>query len=278
MNQFGGQKGSMGGGVSCQKCEAMLQDALDGALNAAERSTFDLHLAGCPECSKMMADAQRGVAWLEMLKPHRPEPPATMVERILAQTTGSALTFEANALQPAIAGAAMQPPAIGPLHRIFSAGFGQSFRNLAVTLMQPRLAMTTAMAFFSIALTMNLTGVRLSDLKAADLRPSNIKRTFYETNAHVARYYDNLRVVYELESKVRQYQKTTDEAPAKQAPADDQKKDKDAPKPDSGTSRRQVIGGYTQLALSAPKFAPLQQRYVLALPTPQRRKTEGRMA
>ena len=267
----------MGGGVSCQKCEAMLQDALDGALTPAEKTTFELHLAGCPDCSKMMADAQRGAAWLEMLKPHRPEPPAMMVEKILAQTTGASLPMLNAALQPAIAGGIVPQPSVGPLHRIFSAGFSRGFRDMCNTLMQPRLAMTTAMAFFSIALTMNLTGVRLSDLKAADLRPSNIKRTFYETNAHVARYYSNLRVVYELESKVHEFQKSSDEAPAKQEPKDKQD-DRPAPKPGSGTSRRQSVHPVISVVSlnTSPTFAPLQYRHQLAVPNS--RKTEGRMA
>ena len=35
---------------------------------------------------------------------------------------------------------------------------------------QPRMAMTAAMAFFSLALTMNLTGIHLSDLKPGAIR------------------------------------------------------------------------------------------------------------
>ena len=31
--------------------------------------------------------------------------------------------------------------------------------------------MTAAMAFFSIALTLNLTGIKLTEIRAADLRP-----------------------------------------------------------------------------------------------------------
>src|ERR1039457_1082978 len=61
---------------------------------------------------------------------------------------------------------------------------------------QPRLAMTAAMAFFSIALTMNLTGVHLQDLRASDLKPSSLKRDFTNANASVKRYYEGLRVVY----------------------------------------------------------------------------------
>jgi hypothetical protein len=73
---------------------------------------------------------------------------------------------------------------------------------------QSRWIMTAAMAFFSIAFTLNLTGVKLTGFRLSDLRPtalaSNLTRQFYVADAHVMRYYDNLRFVYELESRVRQ--------------------------------------------------------------------------
>ena len=72
---------------------------------------------------------------------------------------------------------------------------------------QPRFAMTAAMAFFSLALTMNLTGVHLADIHLSDLRPSAVRRSFWGANARAIRYYDNLRVVYELQSRVREMQR-----------------------------------------------------------------------
>ncbi len=68
--------------------------------------------------------------------------------------------------------------------------------------------MTAAMAFFSIALTLNLTGVRLSSLRLADLRPTAI-RSFMErrltmASVPIVRYYDHLRFVYEVESRMRE--------------------------------------------------------------------------
>jgi hypothetical protein len=134
-------------------------------------------------------------------------------------------------------------------------------------MLQPRLAMTAAMAFFSIALTMNLTGVRLSDLRASDLKPSSILRSCYDAKARVVRYSDNLRVVYELESRVRDLQNSSDsdyhpttpsasdstgnsqQQPAQQQP-DNQNpgnqtpdKKQSRPKPGPGSSRRENPNG-----------------------------------
>ncbi len=84
--------------------------------------------------------------------------------------------------------------------------------------LEPRLMMTAAMAFFSIALTLNLTGIKITQLRAADLQPSrlraNLTRQFYSTNEQVTKYYENLRLVYEMESRVRELRRTTEAEPA----------------------------------------------------------------
>ncbi len=115
-------------------------------------------------------------------------------------------------------------------------------------MLQPRLAMTAAMAFFSIALTLNLTGVHLDQLKAADLRPANLERNLSDANARAVRYYENLRVVYELESRVRDLQRANDNdarpnsAPDGGSQPESQKPKQERPKPNSGTSQRQPLG------------------------------------
>jgi hypothetical protein len=68
--------------------------------------------------------------------------------------------------------------------------------------------MTAAMAFFSIALTLNLAGVRLSNMRLADLRPrvvrSYMERQLTMASVPIVRYYDHLRFVYEVEARVRE--------------------------------------------------------------------------
>jgi hypothetical protein len=64
--------------------------------------------------------------------------------------------------------------------------------------------------------TLSLAGVRLSDLKHVDLRPSAIRRSYYETSGRVVKYYENIRFVYEIESRVRQFKEAT--APAEPQP------------------------------------------------------------
>ncbi len=72
--------------------------------------------------------------------------------------------------------------------------------------------MTAAMAFFSLALTLNLTGVKLNQLHASDLQPSSVERIYFEANARASRYYNNLRVVHVLESRVEDLRQSNADA------------------------------------------------------------------
>ena len=185
----------------CIACEEMLTDAIDQTLSPADQAWFDRHIASCADCSVSFADAQRGAAWLELLKSPRPEPSAALMERILAQTSEMQHdTF----LNPAIVGQpVMLPVPAAPRGNLL--GFRPRLPQMASWMnpnSQPRLYMTAAMAFFSIALTLNLAGVRLDQIKASNLSPTNVRKTYYEASADAVRYYDNLRVVRVMESRV----------------------------------------------------------------------------
>jgi hypothetical protein len=282
INQFGSaQPVGSGPGPGCAHCEAMLADAIDGTLSAADQATFDRHIATCDVCSEMFADAQRGAALLSMLKPHRPEPSAALLERILAQTSGQAASVaesHATATLPHLVLAPAPVPVMGIGNVIpFPAHPARRFNLGAIgqTMLQPRLAMTAAMAFFSIALTLNLTGVHLNELKASDLKPANIERNLSDANARAVRYYENLRVVYELESRVRDLQHANDnDSPSTPStpssspnrdsqPEQQQKPKQDRPKPNSGTSQRQPLR-LPQIQLAAAPVCETSDRLLPA--------------
>ncbi len=183
-----------GNSSHCTQCEAMLSDALDGTLSAADQAAFDLHMIGCPSCAAMLADARRGADWMAMLKTPRPEPPATLLDRIIAETSGKTAAEAANiVLGPTDHFRVAAIPRSLPAQQGFAsakvlpfrARITNSIRSLGQTMLQPRLAMTAAMAFFSIALTLNLTGVRLGELRASDFKPSSIMRTASQAKTRV---------------------------------------------------------------------------------------------
>jgi hypothetical protein len=288
--QFGGSRvfgdnaaGNVAGdGEHCVKCEAMLADALDGTLSAADQAIFDLHAASCAACGQIIADARRGAAWLEMLRHPAPEPPVDLLQRILAQTSSVGLVPVAMQHETGMAAATF-----GQREAAMAAGYAPgkvpgssaSYGNvipfprraiaavrrsaLGQMMLQPRLAMTAAMAFFSVALTMNITGFHPGSLRASDMTPSSLRRDVISANTNVVRYYESLRVVYELESRVHDLQSAQDTdlpagsqttppqgeqpsaQPDGQTPAAQPDEPKTAPHPEgkrpapnSGTSRR----------------------------------------
>jgi anti-sigma factor RsiW len=198
----------------CAVCEAMLPEAVDGTLTAAEQQAFDRHVAGCVHCSRELAEARRGAAWLSMLKSKTPEPPAGLLEKILAETSGVAVATpliaprvrDEWATQGSVAAHGWGTQAGGGWSSRWSAARMKlsevfSFES-ANAIFQPRLAMTAAMAFFSVAITMNLAGIRLHDLRAANFGPSAVRRTVADAGASATREFVNMRVVYQVESRV----------------------------------------------------------------------------
>jgi|SRR5271156_172131 len=194
--------------IRCEEWEALLADALDGVMPPSDGASFEAHSHSCTACAGLLAQSRQGQEWMRFLQ-HEPEMPADLMERILGRTSG------AVADRPlAVYGAPI--PAGGP-------------NVLAMPrrkfVWDTRLMMTAAMAFFSIALTLNLAGVRLTDLRLSDLTPANLEnnltRQFYGAKSQVVRYYDNLRFVYEVESKMRELRR--DEDTQRPAPQPEQK-------------------------------------------------------
>ena len=200
--------------IACVVCEAMCPDAVDGTLPEADRRVFERHVAHCASCAKEYEEAQRGAAWLGMLKGHTPEPPAALLAKILAETTGAQETVEDRtfATPPTRDAREWGTPGVAvPVREAAPAWALSSVLRKVVDVFrietrrptfQPRMAMTAAMAFVSIALTLNLTGVRLKNLRASDFTPSGIRRNVVEASATAARNFQNMRVVYQVESRV----------------------------------------------------------------------------
>jgi hypothetical protein len=196
---------------ACGEWETLLADALDGLLRPEDEAKFTAHKAACPACAALYEEARKGREWLEFLSPE-PEAPQGLLEKILAHTgPGHAAPAEwtAGGALPAVAGPATVPDFMPPVWQ--QPGFFARVRAMA----QPRLLMTAAMAFFSIALTLNMTGVRLTGMRLSDLRPeamrSYMERQWTMASVPIVRYYDHLRFVYEVKSKVRELRRETGE-------------------------------------------------------------------
>jgi hypothetical protein len=195
-------RGNIPNSPACGLWETLLADALDGLLRPEDEATFSSHMAICPSCTALFEEARRGREWLEFLSPE-PEVPEGLLDKILAQT-GPGHTSE---YRLATAGNVVSMP-IPAWQR---PGMMGRIRRFA----EPRLLMTAAMAFFSIALTLNMTGVKLADLRISNLRPTAV-RSFMERRLTMAstpiiRYYDHLRLVYEVQSRMQEIRRRTEQ-------------------------------------------------------------------
>lgn len=182
---------------ACGHWETLLADALDGLLKPEDEATFTSHMASCQACTALFEESRRGREWLDFLDAE-PEVPEGLLDKILART-GPGQTTDPEWIS---GGAAVLPNVMIPAWQ--RPGFMGFVRRFA----EPRLLMTAAMAFFSITLTLNMTGVKLTAMHLSDLRPTSIRayleRQFTVASVPIIRYYDHLRFVYEVESKMRE--------------------------------------------------------------------------
>ena len=206
--------GPAGRGLRCDEWENLIADALDANLAATEEAAFARHASECALCAQMLKETQQGKDWMQYLAAE-PEVPAGLLEKILARTSDRPASA-VNPAQPAVPAGPL--PQGMPGTRAARRPGWLAGRLWAQQMVEPRLLMTLAMAFFSIALTLNLTGIHLTQIRAADLQPSRLRvtltRQYYSTNEQVTKYYENLRLVYEMEARVRELRRSSETAPA----------------------------------------------------------------
>ncbi len=203
-------------GMQCVECESLLAEAIDGALHGSTLAAFEGHRQSCPACRAMVEEAMAGMHWLKGLD--EVEPPRHLVHNILTQTIGALPSEHAVVPQRGDGWLDKLKNRLTPI-----------FAPVAT----PRFAMSFGMAFFSITLLLSIAGLHISDLRRLDLSSKGIAKTYYSTQARVIRYYDNIRLVYEIESRVRDLRRVAtpekqqqQEATPKSQPKSDNRQDK----------------------------------------------------
>lgn len=190
--------------------ENLASDYLEGQLVESQRVDADLHLQTCPACRELMGDLKRVLSLAHAAEDMEPSP--WLAAKIMRATVGE------------------RKP-----------GWKERLAAILRPTFQPRVAYTVAMAMFSISIIVNAAGLNLRNLTMADLNP---QIWLYQANrsgqlmfARAEKFYYDLRIVYEIESRFRQNQKTSPE-PAEQT------------RPEStpgGSSQRTTPGG-TEIA------------------------------
>ena len=173
--------------MNCADFEILLCDYTDGTLDAARRAELEDHQRECAVCAEFSRDVAGAVAFLERVP--AVEPPHELLAKIAFEiptekgTKKGVKTWLAGWLQP---------------------------------IAQPRFAMGMAMTILSFSILSRF--VPMQQLKAADLRPSEVWASLddraHRAYARTVKYYENLKVVYQIQTLLRDWQQQAEDPKA----------------------------------------------------------------
>lgn len=173
--------------MTCAEFEVLLCDYLDGTLDEKLRRELEQHRDACPSCSAFAADVTGAVAFLRRVE--EVEPPPELLTRI---------TFEIPT------GGARSPQG----WRAWLAGRLQP-------VLQPKFAMGMAMTILSFSMLGRLAGIEVRQLKPSDLHPAavwaEVDNRVNRTWERALKYYENLRLVYEVQTRLQEWTKQEEE-------------------------------------------------------------------
>jgi hypothetical protein len=213
-------------GIQCTEFEALLSEAIEGELTTAQKEGFEAHRRTCAVCGPLFAEVLAGQQWLRSLE--QVEPPAHLVHNILAATSGISSTRVLAATPEA---------STTPLGERVREWWDSFFAPVAGFVRQPRFVMSFGMIFFSFSIILNTAGVKPADVAKIDLRPKALRHAYNDLQVRVVKYYDNIRFVYEIESKVREIKRAARPAEPAAEPQKENPKNNTSGQPDQRQDR-----------------------------------------
>jgi len=182
---------------TCFNTEEQLGDFLEGQLPAADRALFSAHLAECAGCRALVAQVRS----LTVRLPHlelEPEP-SGLAYRILQATSG----VETKKREA-------------------------TWQTIVAAMFTPRFALGLGSVAATLFILFQALGLNPKKISMDDLNPVNIfrvaNRQAHLTYANGVRFVNDLRVVYEIRSRLEEASTTPETAPEQQ---------KNAPSPQS---------------------------------------------
>lgn len=183
--------------MTCAELEILICDYVDGTLGPDARATVEQHLAGCLNCAELARDAAAAVAFIE--RAAEVEPPPELMTRLL---------FHAPWMHAKTA----------------TSGIRNWFRKVLHPVLQPRFAMGMAMTILSFAMLARWVAPA-RQLRPSDLAPAQVwaglEDRVYRGWQRTVKFYESLKVVYQIQSKLRDWQQQQED---EQKPAADTEK------------------------------------------------------
>jgi hypothetical protein len=173
--------------MNCADAEILICDY--ATLRSNERFELERHLAVCPACAELARDSAAALAFIESAADV--EPPPELITRILYDAPWSKAKVRKSKLAE-WAGALLSP------------------------ILHPKFAMGMAMTILSLSMLARFV-MPARQLRPADLRPSEVwngiaTRAEYAWGRTV-KFYDNLKIVYQIQTTLKEWQQQTDEQP-----------------------------------------------------------------
>ena len=166
--------------MTCAEFEILLCDYLDGTLDADRRQALELHRDQCATCGELAKDVSGAMTFME--RAEEVNVPPELLTRI-----------------------AFEIPSGKQQRR---EGLFSSLGRFFQPVLQPKFAMGMAMTILSFSLLGRFAGIEVRQLKASDLTPTAIWSAaddrFHKTWERAVKYYDGLKVVYEVQSRLRE--------------------------------------------------------------------------
>ena len=164
--------------------ENLASEYLEGQLDQVRRAEVEEHLAGCAACREAVADVRLAMEMCQSAE--EVMAPPWLVTRIRYATMGEGRT-----------------------------GIADQVNAILHSLRQPRFAYAVAMTVFSLSLIVNIAGFNLRHLNMDDLNPATwvyrANRAGHLLYARAEKFYDDLRIVYEIESRFRNARSDSDD-------------------------------------------------------------------
>lgn len=159
---------------TCEQTETRLSDYLDGLLEPAEHTAFDLHVNTCQRCTPLVAGVSHVLGALHTLEQVEPSP--RLIHSILTVTQGPETWRIA--------------------------------KRWLRSLQSPRFVYSTVSVAATLVVLLTASGFSWRKPKLADLAPAtiyrNADRQVHLVYARSTKFVSDLRVVYEIQSRINE--------------------------------------------------------------------------